>query len=322
MRLSSSLIFFLRHKVFLCFRMKPPVFLNALKAFAVTARHGSFAAASQELNVTPAAVGQLVRSLENWLDVPLFVRSASGTSRLVPSEVARRALPDIQAGFDRLGQGLGILQSASLTGVLTVTTSPAFAAKWLLPRLERFQAEWPDTDIRLDTSHKPVDLAAQGIDIGVRYGAGSWPGLVAERLLEEEMFPVCSPALKQKWRLTKPRDLAGKTLIHDLSLDGIEGAPVWADWMQHAQVADIPTTRGLKVNSAAAVLQVACEGQGIALARSVMVQDDLASGRLVRLFPRLRFPSPLAYYIVYRAEGASAPRLQAFRNWLLTEADA
>lgn len=301
--------------------MKSPVFLNALKAFAASARHGSFAGASHELNVTPAAVGQLVRSLEEWLGAPLFTRATSGRARLVPTEAALRALPDIQAGFDKLGQGLSILREASLTGVLTVTVSPAFAAKWLLPRLERFQAEWPDTDIRIDTSNKPVDFAAQGIDIGVRYGAGAWPGLLAEKLLEEEVFPVCSPALRQRLPMKQPSDLAGKTLIHDLSLEGIDGASGWADWMQHASVADITTKRGLKVNNSAAVLQAACEGQGVALARSVMVNDDLAAGRLVRLFPQIRLLSPLSYFIVYRAESATAPRLVAFRNWLLTEAD-
>lgn len=301
--------------------MKSPVFLNALKAFATSARHGSFAAASHELNVTPAAVGQLVRNLEEWLGAPLFTRTTSGNARLVPTEAAQRALPDIQAGFDKLGRGLSILREASHTGMLTVTVSPAFAAKWLLPRLDHFQALWPDTDIRIDTSHKPVDFAAQGIDIGVRYGAGAWPGLVAERLLNEEMFPVCSPALLKRFPMRHPSDLAGKTLIHDLSLEGIDGAASWADWLQHASVPGITTKRGLKVNNSAAVLQAACEGQGVALARSVMVHDDLAAGRLVRPFPEISMMSPFAYFIVYRAERATAPRLVAFRNWLLTEAD-
>ena len=150
--------------------MKSPVFLNALRAFEASARHGSFSGASAELNVTPAAVGQLVRSLEQWLGSPLFGRTSSGKARLVPTDAARRALPEIRAGFDKLSLGLTMLREASHSGVLTVTVSPAFAAKWLLPRIDKFQSSRPDTDVRLDTSHKPVDFVAQGIDIGVRYG--------------------------------------------------------------------------------------------------------------------------------------------------------
>lgn len=153
--------------------MKSPVHLNALRAFEASARHQSFSAAADELHVTPAAVGQLVRTLEDWLGTPLFHRGSSGKARLVPTEAAERALPDIRAGFDRLAVGMERLQEGSTSGVLTVAVSPAFAAKWLLPRIESFQLAWPDTDVRLDTNLKPVDFLAQRIDIGVRYGTGS-----------------------------------------------------------------------------------------------------------------------------------------------------
>lgn len=167
--------------------MKLPVHLNALRAFEASARHQSFSAAAAELHVTPAAVGQLVRTLEDWLGTPLFLRNASGKARLVATEAAEQALPDIRAGFDRLALGLELLKEGSASGVLTVTVSPAFAAKWLLPRIDRFQSAWPDTDVRLDTSLKAVDFVAQRIDIGVRYGIGSWPGLTAVKLMEEEV---------------------------------------------------------------------------------------------------------------------------------------
>ena len=301
--------------------MKTPIYLNALRAFEASARHQSFSAAAAELNVTPAAVGQLVRSLEDWLGTPLFHRGSSGRARLVATEVAQRALPDIRAGFDRLGLGLSRLREGSANGVLTVTASPAFAAKWLLPRIERFQAAWPDTDVRLDTNLKPLDFVAQGIDIGVRYGAGAWPGLVAQKLMEEEIYPVCSPQLlRQHGAPRVPADLAAITLIHDLSMDGYAGFPSWRAWLEKAGVADAPGTRGLRINNSAAVLQAAIDGSGVALARSVMARDDLAAGRLVRLFPEVAFHSALAYYVVYRAEGASLPRLRAFRDWLAHEA--
>ncbi|MBN3779122.1 transcriptional regulator GcvA [Burkholderia sp. Ac-20345] len=301
--------------------MKSPVHLNALRAFEASARHRSFSAAAAELHVTPAAVGQLVRSLEEWLGSPLFHRGASGRLRLVPTEAAERALPDIRAGFDRLTVGLERLKEGSTSGVLTVAVSPAFAAKWLLPRIESFQNAWPDTDVRLDTNLKPVDFVTQQIDIGVRYGTGSWPGLVADKLMDEDVYPVCSPGLlRGRSRLQRPSDLAGETLIHDLSMNSRTGFPAWDTWLRKAGVAGAATGRGMQINNSAAVLQAAIDGHGVALARSVMARDDLATGRLVRLFPEITFASPLAYYIVYRDECSGLAKLVAFRDWLLKEA--
>lgn len=299
--------------------MKSPLHLNALRAFEASARHQSFSAAATELNVTPAAVGQLVRTLEDWLGTPLFIRSSSGRARLILTETAERALPDIRAGFDRLTLGMERLKEGSTSGVLTVTVSPAFAAKWLLPRIDRFQAEWPDMDVRLDTNHKSVDFQAQRVDIGVRYGLGKWPDLAADKLMDEEVYPVCSPSLRQRGHLRQPNDLARETLIHDLSMDNHKSFPTWEIWMQKAGVAGVATTRGMQINNSAAVLQAAIEGHGIALARSIMAQDDLAAGRLVRLFPDISYASELAYYVIYRPECVNLPRLAAFRDWLLRE---
>ena len=300
--------------------MRSVAHLNALRAFEASARHQSFSLAAQELNVTPAAVGQLVRTLEDWLGSPLFVRSTSGRARLVTTEVAEQALPDIRAGLERLAVGLERLRSGSAGGVLTVTVSPAFAAKWLLPRIERFQAAWPETDLRLDTSLKPVDFVAQRIDVGVRYGRGQWPGLAAEKLMDEEVYPVCAPALLATATLQAPGDLRGQVLIHDQSVDTSTGFASWQAWLRHAGVQGVPTDRGLRINNSAAVLQAAIDGQGVALARSVMAHDDLAAGRLVRLFPQVRLESALAYYVVYRPECIAQPKVAAFRDWLLREA--
>jgi LysR family transcriptional regulator, glycine cleavage system transcriptional activator len=295
--------------------------LNALRAFEASARHQSFSAAAAELHVTPAAVGQLVRSLEEMLGAPLFQRARSGRRRLVATETAEHALPDIRAGFDRLALGLERLREGSTSGILTVTVSPAFASKWLLPRIDRFQAAWPDTDVRLDTSLKLVDFLAQKIDIGVRYGAGTWADLRAERLMEEEIYPVCSPALlREHRRLRRPSDLAGLRLIHDRSVDAHAGFVTWEAWLDRAGVSDVDTKRGLRINNSAAVLQAAIDGQGVALARSIMARDDLATGRLVRLFPEIEFASRLAYYVVYRPECGGLPKLVAFRDWLFQEA--
>jgi LysR family glycine cleavage system transcriptional activator len=302
-------------------KMTVPVHLNALRAFEASARHQSFSAAAAELNVTPAAVGQLVRTLERWLGMPLFHRGSSGRARLVATEAAERALPDIRAGFEKLALGLERMKETSSSRLLTVTASPAFAAKWLLPRIEHFHAAWPDIDVRLDTQLKAMDFLIHRIDIGVRYGSGQWPGLVAEKLMDEDVYPVCSPTLRgQSCDLRAPADLNGKTLIHDMSMDGHAGFITWNTWLQAAGVENATTERGMKINSSAAVLQAAIDGQGIALARSAMAKEDLASGRLIRLFPEIQFVSPLAYYVVYRPECANLPRLRAFRDWLFDAA--
>ncbi len=159
----------------------------------------------------------------------------------------------------------------------------ARGAKWLLPRIERFHAQCPETDVRLDTNLTPVDFIAHGIDVGVRYGRGSWAGLVAEKLMDEQVFPVASPG-----------------------------------WL--AKHGEVEARRGMQVNNSAAVLQAAIDGHGIALARSVMAADVAAAGRLTPLFPEIRYASALAYYVVYRADCATLPKLVTFREWLMREA--
>lgn len=301
--------------------MASPRFLNALRAFEASARHQSFSGAAAELNVTPAAVGQLVRSLEDWVGAPLFHRTTGGRKRLTPTAAAERALPDIRAGFDRLSVGLSRLQAGPRSSVLMVTMSPAFAAKWLLPRIENFQARCPNVDLRMDTSLALQDFAERGIDVGVRYGKGVWPGLVAEKLMDEEVAPVCSPEwLARNGPIASPRELAGKALIHDVSVDARLGFPSWSNWLLRAGAASVNAARGMQVNNSAAVLQAAIEGQGVALAGDVMARDDVAAGRLVRLFPGLTFASEMGYYLVYRAECASIRKVQAFREWLTGEA--
>ena len=301
--------------------MKSPVHLNALRAFEASARHQSFSGAATELHVTPAAVGQLVRTLEDWLGTLLFVRATRGRTRLVPTEAAQRALSDIRAGFDKLALGLEQLRDGAGKGVLTVTVSPAFAAKWLLPRIDEFQATWPDLDLRLNTNLKPIDFVEHKIDVGVRYGTGAWPGLHAEKLMDEEVYPVCSAQFLSLFGpLQTPSDLGRATLIHDLSMEGHADFPSWSKWIAKAGAAVVVVSRGLRINSSAAVLQAAIEGYGVALARSVMAHDDVASGCLIRLFPEVSFASPLGYYFVYRKECSGVAKLAAFRDWMFAQA--
>lgn len=299
--------------------MTYPVHLNALRAFEVSARHQSFSVAAKELNVTPAAVGQLVRGLEDWLGTPLFIRKNSGPVRLIPTEVALSALPEIRQGLEKLNSGLDILKQEADSKALSVTVSPAFAAKWLLPRYERFQLEYSDIELRLETSLTSIDFISHQIDIGVRYGKGQWPGLISEKLMDEEVYPVCSPDFYQTSGVQSPEDLKNYPLIQDLSLDDISGFPGWEAWFKRFDVTP-SAIKGIRINNSSAVLQAAIDGRGIALARSVMAKDDIKTGRLIRLFPEYTMPSELAYYVVYREASADSDKIMAFKNWLHSEA--
>lgn len=300
--------------------MNKPIYLNALKAFEASARYKSFSEAAQELNVTPAAVGQLVRALEEYLGFPLFHRQSKGKNRLITTELAEMALPDIQAGFDKLTIGLEKLKQGGSIGVLTVTVSPAFAAKWLLPRIDQFQNKWPDLNVRLDMSLKNIDYMTHKIDIGVRYGAGKWADLEAIKIMDEEVYPVCSPTfLQSRGNGFNLKDLLKETLIHDHSMVNHSDFPTWEKWLEIAGIKELQGKRNIQMNNSAAVLQTAMDGHGIALARSVMAQDDIRTGRLIRLFSNIKFKSPLAYYVVYKKEFSNLPRLVAFKNWLIEE---
>lgn len=289
-------------------------YLKALKAFEAAARHQSFSQAAQELYVTPAAVGQLVKQLETQLGVELFQRQSAGQQRLTLSDRAKHALPDIQTGFEYLGKGLACLQQCADNRILTLTVSPAFASKWLLPRLEDFQQCHPHIAVRLYTDSKPLDFQEFGIDIGIRYGTGQWAGLASEKLFDEQVFPVCSPELAEQF--ADPAQLAQATLIHDVTLDTSAGFISWQQWFSHADIPAKPLKQGLHLDNSALALQSAIEGRGVALARSVLVQDDLASKRLVRLFPEINCLARLAYYVVFRAESGQLEKVRLFREWL------
>lgn len=304
--------------------MATPAYLNALRAFEASARHGTFTAAAAELNVTPAAVGQQVRNLEAWLGTLLFIRAGRGTGQLELTPNAQLALPDIRAAFDRLAIGVARLREGSAHSGLTVTVSPAFASKWLVPRLERFQRAYPTLDVQLDTDARSLDFTVERVDIGVRYGSGQWPGLTSERLMEESLFPVCAPdyALLRNGQL-EPGTLHKCTLIHDLSMPNDAAFPGWRNWLDRAGYPEVDADHGLRINNSAAVLQAAVERQGLALARSIMVQDDLNAGRLIRplLAGASEWPLQQAYYIVYRTDHGELTNVRLFREWLMAEAD-
>jgi LysR family transcriptional regulator, glycine cleavage system transcriptional activator len=300
--------------------MRAPHHLNALRAFEAAARHLSYVAAADELNVTPAAVGSLVRSLEAVVGVELFYRSQAGPARLVLTEAAQAVLPELQAGFDHLTSAFERLKAAQGQITINITVPPAFADKWLLPRVERFAAKHPLYDLRIDTSGRLVDFAAERMDVGIRYGGGRWPGLKAAFLLRDAFFPVCSPALLEGPRpLRAPEDLKHHTLIHDRSMAFESVFPTWRTWLQAAGFPHITCDRGLQINDPTAAYQAAINGSGVALGRTTLVALDLEAGRLVRPFGD-EIECELAYYLVHRPGADQDPGIAAFKSWICTEA--
>ena len=298
-------------------RKLPP--LNALKAFEAAARHLSFAKAAEELNVTPAAISHQIKSLEATLGVVLFRRM---TRSLLLTERGQAALPILREGFDKLAEGAEQLRRPDGGGPLTVSVVPSFGAKWLVPRLERFRAAHPDIEIRIDATDTIANFARDGVDVGLRYGTGNYPGLRVDRLMTERTMPVCSPKLLEGAHpLCRPEDLAHHTLLHVEWQTLDESVPNWRMWLLAAGVEGVDPERGPRFSMETMVVQAAIEGHGVALIGDVLVQDDIDAGRLVRPFDvSLSEPQAFAYYVVSPEATAEQPKVADFRRWVIEEA--
>jgi LysR family transcriptional regulator, glycine cleavage system transcriptional activator len=285
--------------------------LNALKAFEAAARHESFTKAADELSVTQGAVSHQVKALEAELGLRLFNRERQ---RLVITDAGRNYLEVVRDAFDRLAVGTNRLLQLQKSGVLTVTTSPNFAAKWLVHRLGRFIDAHPDIDLRVSATAQHVDFAREDIDLAIRHGEGQWPGLSVTRLCVEELFPACSPKLMRGRRALRAlADLRHHTLLH------VTDRVAWSKWLEAAGLALENADRGPIFNQAHNAIDAAVDGQGVVLARSALAAWDLGAGRLVRPF-KLGLKVPYAYWIVCPKSTAALPKIAAFRDWLLAEA--
>jgi LysR family glycine cleavage system transcriptional activator len=284
--------------------------LNALKAFEAAARHQSFTRAAAELCVTQGAVSHQVKALEAELGLKLFNRERQ---RLVITEAGRAYLIVVRDAFDRIADGTEQLLQRQRGGALTVSTSPNFAAKWLVHRLGRFAEAHPDIDLRINASRHHVDFAREDVDLAIRHGDGTSSGLQITRLCAEEVFPVCSPKfITGRNPLRSPADLARFTLLHIADRSG------WSRWLDFAEVKGTDPARGLVLNEASMAIDAAVDGQGVVLARSALAAWDLIGGRLVRPFD-IAMPAPYAYWIVCPKVTAKLPKIVAFSEWLLAE---
>jgi LysR family glycine cleavage system transcriptional activator len=297
-------------------RRLPP--LSSLRAFEVVARHETFRAAAEELHVTPAAVIQQVKALEGLVGRRLIRRHGRGYS-LTPDGVA--GLEALRNGFEQLSAAVDAMSSGGRR-VLTVSAVPSLAAEWLVPRLHRFRQQHPDIDVLLHPTVELVDLEHSRVDLGVRYGSGSYPGLVSERLFGVEIFPVYSPKmLRGKRALKNPNDLRSHPLIHTEWTPGTGHWPGWSDWLRAAAVTGVKVNQGLRFSDGALAIQAAVSGQGIALGSKALALDHLAAGRLVRPF-ELSLVTDFAYYITCARKRGEEPDLVAFRRWIVAEAQA
>lgn len=290
-------------------RKLPP--LNALRAFEAAARHLSFTRAAEELHVTQAAVSHQVKSLEEYLGIKLFRRF---NRSLLLTDEGQAYLPTMTKSFDLMSDATARLAKKDPSGPLTVSVLPSFAARWLVPRLGRFRRAHPEIDLRIDPATEMVDFGRGDVDVGIRYGRGVYPRLRADRLMAEDIFPVCSPALMAgEHPLDDPEDLAYHTLLHD------DGHGDWRTWLLAAQVETVDPNRGTVFTDSSMLIEAAKRGQGVALARSVLAQDELDAGTLVRPFGQ-SVPASFAYYIVCPKDVAEQPKIKAFRQWVLAEA--
>ena len=292
-------------------RQIPP--LTALRAFEAAGRHLSFTKAADELHVTQAAISHQVKSLEKYLGLKLFRRL---NRTLLLTDAGQLYLPPLTDAFEGITRATHRLRQHLGRARLTVSVLPSFAAGWLVPRLGRFRQRCPDVDLRIDPTNSLTDFRRDDVELGILYGRGNYPGLRTDRLMREEFFPVCSPRLLEgPAPLRDPADLTHHTLLHDdMTVD-------WRTWLLAAGVEGVDAERGITVTDSSMLLRAAIAGQGVALARSVLAADEIASGRLVRPFD-VDVPTEYAYYLAYPEKSADQSNVMAFREWILEEARA
>lgn len=304
----------------------PP--LIALSYFEVAARTRSFAKAAQELNVTPAAISHQIKALEEYLGVELFVRHHRRVS-LTPA--ARASLPELHESFQILASAVDKIRLYSQErSVITVCAEPLFATKWIVPRLHRFYARFPEAEVRLQASLYSVDacrdsgfgvsqLKRAGIDLSVRLGYGDYDTLEPHRLMHLDLVPMCKPGLIS---VSHPAELLNTVpLIFDRTLARFDDLCGWQAWFRHQECEDQRAIKSLQFGNGLLALEAATSGQGVLLGSTEMLHSELETGKLAVLIDQpLRCAQ--AYYLVSAGPNAERPIVKAFREWLLDEMNA
>ncbi|WP_295555948.1 LysR substrate-binding domain-containing protein [uncultured Stenotrophomonas sp.] len=282
--------------------------LLGLRAFVETGRHGSLTAAADAMGVTPGAISQQLRQLQERLGVSLFDRTRHG---VVLSAAGARVYPELLQAFEQISHSLQTLERWETRRTLRISAAPSFAAQWLAPRLGAFSALHPQVDVQLDSSAALVDLRREGVDIAIRHGLGRYPGLHAEHLMAPVLLPVASPALLASIpTLSSVQDCLQLPLLQDADR---------SDWRLWFQALDLPVDgrleRGPAFDDDLLLIRAAVAGQGVALVRDIHAAEELANGRLQVVIDR-PWPQAFAYYAVTRADGESNAAVPAFMAWL------
>jgi len=281
--------------------------LNALRAFEVSARHLSFTRAAEELSVTQTAVSMQVKNLEQRLGVSLFRRLPRG---LALTDEGLALLPVVAQSFGRIADVLGQFEHGRRREVLTVGVVGTFAVGWLMSRLREFQHNHPFIDLRLLTNNNRVDLAGEGLDFAIRFGDGAWHGTEAEHLFAAPLAPMCAPEIAG--RLRHPADLAGETLLRSYR------ASEWGQWFAAAGL-PCPPLRGFVFDSSLAMAEAAAQQAGVALLPVLMFERELREARLACPFETEIETG--AYWLTRLKSRQQTPAMEAFRRWLLTQAE-
>ena len=288
----------------------PP--LNALRAFEAVARRLSFSRAAEDLHVTPGAVSQQIRFLEQYLGESLFDRTRRSVAL---TEAGMRMLPEIQAGLETLSRALSN-KTAPAGRTLTISVAPSFASKWLLPRLRDFSDRHPEIELRISATVGLADFKRDRVDLAIRLGRGNYPDLHAELLFGDMLAPLCAPQLvAAKGRLRNPDDLRKHRLLHDTSIPGENEQSAWERWLTRAGAKHVPAHRGARFSLAEHAMQAAIDGAGVVLGRLVLAEADLAAGRLLRPFKTV-LPLDVSYFLVMPKASLRRSEVQSFRDWL------
>ncbi len=297
-----------------------PVSVGHLRAFEAVARHLNFRAAAEELSLTQSAVSRQIQAMEEEVGVPLFLRHTRAVELTAAgSQLLRAVLPSVE----RIDSTVRLIRRSAGRKSVTISTWASFASMWLIPRLEDFQSEHPDIDIRIDASDVPVDMETADIDIALRYVRPAQAPAQAIRLFDEQLTPVASPwLLKSGHALKKGSDLVHFGLIEASDSHRTQNLQwlTWRRWLDTHNFKTLEPKRWLYFNYAHQIAQAALTGQGLALARMPLVADSLASGDLVEILPHMRLESPMAYWLIVGPRAAARPEIIAFCKWLQAQA--
>jgi LysR family glycine cleavage system transcriptional activator len=285
--------------------------IGPLTAFDVAARHLNLSAAAQEMNVTHAAVSRQVKQLEQRLGVKLFERLPRGLKLTAHGALLAEGTRE---AFDRLATAIEDVSVPAVRRKLTLSTFASFAARWLMPRIGSFAELFPEVDLQVLTGTRLVDFAREDVDIAIRFGSGKYPGLHVVPLFKPQDIVVAAPSLLARGpALRQYSDLKHFTLLHDDSHRN------WLRWLESVGAKGVNPRRGILCGDRNAMLQAALAGQGIALSSEVFAAQDLAAGRLVKVFD-VEVASPYAIYAVCLPRRLNDPMIIGALDWIQREA--